>query len=283
MKGKKLITIISIVCILAVMLCIPAFATVTESDGNGFALYNGYKLPVLPEYDESKYTFSFVGKDESSGEIYFVCCGELYRARTDGFVGWASPTYTYVLSDGEWEFVSYDHYVGHYTAGDYAPVMWVSRDVYDEYETSQLNYSFTSPIPLDGYNIIEWDGDTTGLNSITISPLSYYRLADYFSAVSAVCVISDTDGSRVVHDNFNNLSEYGWTLSSSTNTIAVAGLTSDGVSEISPGSPSGVYFTNTFINEYHQWCSLLAYRTTEAPPDEGGGTDPDDPQPPLGG
>lgn len=276
MKGKKFITIISIVCILAVVLCIPAFATVTESDGDGYSLYNGVLLLTLPEWNEDVYPYAVL-QGMNGSYRFIVSSSPIYITVVNG------NEYVSVSSNASgrwWEF----HDGGNsWAIGSYSsvspvvslPVFWANYDV--QYEDGTLYLDSSEPISLDGYNIIEWDGDTTGLEFI--SAYNVYVLTDVNSdVVNAFTVMnlsySDTP---VIFDSFGRfIINGGWYVGAgSTPFLCSAGaIPLDNVFYV-----GALQFEDIDSSGY---TSLIAYRTVEAPPDEGGGTEPDDPQPPFG-
>lgn len=136
---------------------------VTTSSGNGFALYNGVKLPditPLADYDHSGngvFTAAISVTDFS-----FMVPNALAYQVVGGWTG--SITRYWVYTNSQDLANSFDVPA--------ATSQWVENDVsivavYPDYsqwiwqDTEELPY-YGIPLPLDGMTVIEWDGDTTG-------------------------------------------------------------------------------------------------------------------------
>lgn len=166
---------------------------VTTSSGNGFALYNGIKLPNIDSVWANKetYLYAFVTYTVLSTD------GAMYDVR------FATTEYGY--NGSRFYPVNNGTYVSFTTPANQATVDWinanggnVSLGVWRESGSGSLVasraikldmrwHSFdiegfgdaTFPIPLDGMNVIEWDGVTDG-NSIEIQAgYSIQRIGDY--------------------------------------------------------------------------------------------------------
>lgn len=169
---------------------------VTTSSGNGFALYNGIKLPNIDTVWANKetYLYAFVTYTVLSADVAMY---DVRFATTEyGYNG----SRFYPVNDGT--------YVSFTTPANQATVDWinanggnVSLGVWRESGSGSLVasravkldmrwHSFdiedfgdaTFPIPLDGMTVIEWDGVTDG-NSIEIQAgYSIQRIGDYLPA-----------------------------------------------------------------------------------------------------
>lgn len=286
MKGKKFIVIISIVCIFAVMLCIPAFATVTESDGDGYSLYGGVKLPDVSDVwtDKLSNPFAWIYVND---DIYYFTFGnsDVYISDNDNRAysrsGGQFETYSYNSYTNVWNYVR--SYTGRATwevrfIDDYKPlyvsdIIWSNFDISNK-DNSTIRFDAVDSIPLDGYNIIEWDGDISGLTEVVDG---YFNLAPYQYASHAYAVFNS--GVLTVQSGYFDDSP-------------VWGLTSLNISGLTNGTPlvfanngesyNGLVFDGIAArNVSDSYTSLVAYRPVESPPGEGGDT-PDDPQPPFG-
>lgn len=145
------------------------------ANGDGFALYNGVKLPNIDSVWTDKETYPYGCLVNSDGLCILYLTDYLFTFDGEQVVKPAGNYITIYLyaNDveaaasmgipvGEWVFV---------TAGA-DPNTFVSSFVnwsnYDILNTDGSVYLAASdPIPLDGMNVIEWDGDTTGLTELS--------------------------------------------------------------------------------------------------------------------
>lgn len=292
-QNKKRFIIVSLILILS--LALPCFATVTESSGDGFSLYNGHKLLSLPDlssYSDYPYlslsTQSFsafnIPGEAVSLQLY-SSPGYLYegQVRYDG--GTSYVILSYVTSQegsdfyfnafgvrvpvNSWGFVLSDTNA----PGSYSTVepLWTSYDVLDPSDNS-VYMAGSAPVPLDGFNLIEWDGDFDDL----ISSFGYYaKLGDYFPASSGLAVFRDGDD-LLLCSNFAATSEpsmSGWFVLSPAGDMVVAGIESE------PSAPPGLYFSYSRADSYTQ---LFAYRESETEGPTGAVTGLNIITPPLG-
>ena len=155
---------------------------VIESKGDGYALYGGVKLPSLPEWDKETYPYAFISKrDDTRTRYFFVVSTMAYRINADdGSVPVASTDgISGVSGNNEPGFTTWKDFTNfaEREEGDglrvYTPI-WSNYDFLNADGTTYLAAS--DPIPLDGMNVIEWDGDTTGLSST--SGNNYWVVAD---------------------------------------------------------------------------------------------------------
>jgi hypothetical protein len=59
-------------------------------------------------------------------------------------------------------------------------ILWSNANIYDT--SNNLFLAASDPIPLDGMNVIEWDGDTTGLVSSSVN--THYKVSDVVLSAS---------------------------------------------------------------------------------------------------
>jgi hypothetical protein len=145
---------------------------VIESKGDGFSLFNGVKLPSLPEYDEMEYPYALIMSCDEFDELSLY----LMAKPLEGFIdedgvnlyhNGLGTTLRYNIVDNSWHFVErYHNGLDLYQCEAY----WTNTDIIDGGSKS-VYLSASEPIALDGMNVIEWDGDTTGLEKITNTTL----------------------------------------------------------------------------------------------------------------
>jgi hypothetical protein len=136
---------------------------VIESKGDGYALYNGVKLPSLPEYDTGTYQYATIFADRTNTTVLVVSRQPLEEGSGTVMGG------EFDSSNGlKWSHIdigwgnteTIDNMVNYFPS--YNSVVWTNYDMND-YDTNTVFLPASDPIPLDGMNVIEWDGDTTGL------------------------------------------------------------------------------------------------------------------------
>lgn len=200
---------------------------ITKTSGDGFALYNGVKLPNINEvWEEVKDTYpyasltvmdagtlisgydghylaSFVlhniptpyidhkGKMCFSGgniiadTIFLYCTDskELFDLLTS-FDGNEAITETLFIDGTRSGSTTESLY------GD-ERLVWSSCNFLND--DGSVYLSASDPISLDGMTVVEWDGDTEGLERPQY--LSIYRLEDYISKPTRCAVVADDNGS----------------------------------------------------------------------------------------
>ena len=164
---------------------------VSQGLGDGYALYNGVKLPNIDSVwtEEVKETHPYayicyhVKRDRY--ELYFA---EKWASGLEPGIVYATPDSSYlytfgIMNNAEVYYLSGDSwvfYTSHSATGPVANRMrnnsptWSNVTIYADSSLSSIYFSATSPIPLDGMQVIEWDGDTTGLVNIN----NYYKVSD---------------------------------------------------------------------------------------------------------
>ena len=172
------------------------------ANGDGMALYNGVMLPKLPDWDKVKYPHALI--TEQHGITTLLCTSvELIYYEEDGMgavTNLACSYYSYIIQDGEWIYGnSYDSAPEMSWALEYVP--WSNYDIFQVDAsgiTDTVYLSASDPIPLDGYTVIEWDGDTnnaTDLSGVGIDGL--YMVSDTYidfdDGDKYVCVIWNGD------------------------------------------------------------------------------------------
>lgn len=176
---------------------------VIESKGDGFALYNGVKLPKLPEWDKVKYPYVTIVRRGSQGSTYLLFVSTVpYTMRvTEAGVIWIEyghhirDNYSAAVDGTEWELVASDVEISE----NYIvfPAIWTNYDIINT-DDNTVYLAASEPISLDGMNVIEWDGDTTGLE--TFGGAIAYRVssATDVDVSKTVCAVRRTADKAVV-------------------------------------------------------------------------------------
>lgn len=288
MKIKKIIASVACVCLLSIFLAIPAFAVVTESSGDGYALYNGYKLPDITPYlhmgsytDDIAIIYKLDVSAYADGELFYLEAYSLSQASIRLYCA-TTPEVVSVAAqmglplEGVYVWTNPDDIeLPSFISGS---VIWATRAMLEAAAGSLGISVYVPPISLDGYNLVEWDGDTSGL---TVSGDTVLLFNKYLDATSAFTVM-DLSYSQypVVIDDFIP------THTSTVDSWRVAGPSSGYImSALSHTADDGTAMTAVLkfddIDDTG-YTKMIAYRTVESPPSEGGGED-DDPHPPFGG
>lgn len=251
-------------------LTVTAGAVVTESSGNGKALYNGVMLPKLPDYDTLAYPVAFIDEFDMSdfggfGKMFQLSCIDSSVYWADGLVPSSSGSriqsyYFTVKEDADilgFPFVdTWSSFVSDsFDSGSIISLapLWTNTDILDEDGTTYLSSS--SPIPLDGMNVITWDGDTTGLESYGDN---HIRVGDYVDFSSGIAVLDSGNQLLVTTDFYSEDSFSGLLVNGS-----VAAVIS------SPDVGLVFYYSSNGSVTYRT--TLFAYpASSELPPDEGG-------------
>lgn len=163
---------------------------VIESKGNGYSLFNEVKLPSLPEWDKATYPYAHIAK-HGDGVRYRIYLTALpLNADTELTAKLVTNTSVAVaitplasiddIFNSNWgSFSESEKAAGTTVINAALTVVWSNYDILNKADNS-VYLAASEPISLDGMNVIEWDGDTTGLEAFPGD-------AKYF------CVSSTTD------------------------------------------------------------------------------------------
>lgn len=141
---------------------------VTESKGDGYSLFNGVKLPSLPEYDTATYPYAFIYTDSENNTILVaspekIIFGNLWAEDEMQWMqdGAAARCAWTLNGDGWGTPIIAEDFMPH----QYTSLLWATwNTTFTDWDSNVTDYIAASdPISLDGMNVIEWDGDTTGL------------------------------------------------------------------------------------------------------------------------
>ena len=287
---------------------------ITESKGDGFALYNGVKLPNIDAvWDKETYPSACI---LGAGGAYNLIITQYAIVKKPTMLGFAEGTskacsykyftteyamakfcealgmtledaYAYGLKVGEW--VVLECMSAERVADD---VFWTSHDILNEDGSTYLAAS--DPIPLDGMNVIEWNGVTDGLVGLHDFGIAAYIVTDEPFAFTdgdkwvAVVTISALVGSYSIYSNersgcyfVNNSSDgYGlWCFSIEPNEMYYplalgANLPNEGI------VGTGLYQFS--LGDQQLYTTLFAYTpasTEPEEPDPDPGTDPEPEEP----
>lgn len=234
---------------------------VIESKGDGFSLFNGVKLPSLPDYDKETYPYAYVVSTSNiSAKHRILLCTAPLQITGNNLITTADTTVagSAIVSDyvGEWgEFTTTEKAAG-VAYGAKISALWTNYDILNTGDNSVYLYA-SDPIPLDGMNVIEWDGGTEGLERTAESTTSAprYKVSDTIVPIDGdnYIVVSVASGERTVVSNIPTYYESGgyyWV--GMRRTVGVFWAVETTVNGTSPG----VQFYSNSTNSYH---SLFAY------------------------
>lgn len=225
---------------------------ITETSGDGFALYNGVKLPNIDSVwtDRVKHPYAIVSFTMGVGQVSLLPEAFSYDGNTIRYTDMAS--YVYDPTGVSGEVISEWMLVGGADSGTLNPslVVWASYDIPNTANSSTF-LSASEPIPLDGMTVIEWNGGTAGL---TNSGTGLYKITDDVFASNQVI------GGVFVQNVSSKLTAIPIT------TVKVSayenGISIDGKIYTSPANTlmpeSGTYFVK-LVSDY---VSLFAYPTS---------------------
>lgn len=174
---------------------------VTQGLGDGYALYNGVKLPNIESVWTDKETRPCALITFESN-TYWLMIAKTMTGTYDGIYKRAEVSYTtyiqYVLPTDNptyWKKTG----SGDSASGIMSSMnpIWANTTIINA-QSGATFISATDPIPLDGMQVIEWDGDMTGL---TATAGGYAMIADFANAGSAICSVTG-GGETAVADDF---------------------------------------------------------------------------------
>ena len=287
---------------------------IIESKGDGFALYNGVKLPnidavwtdelkaqyphaTLSEGDFSSITPNniynilvlanslLLDPDDNElcipkGESYIEFLSvknELDASAFQEVLGVPITPNTWIQIDSETQ-IENDLYVA-----DCAP-LWSSLDLLSMIDNS-VHIAASDPIPLDGMNVIEWDGVTDGLEPFGgIETMHMWKVRSALSdaeRAGAVCAVTKTTDTYKI-----SVADYlAWNEMSS---IIIAGSILDSSFDVvwlhyNSEDDNGLYINGTTTDDGYLYVSLIAYTPASADhepePDPGTDPEPEEPEP----
>lgn len=184
---------------------------VTQGLGDGYALYNGVKLPniesVWTEEVKAEKPYAFIYYGFASGSEYWLMVTDVPATiitNSQLQIGYTSQEYVY--RDGKWTLINSGKVARSvYVDATTKPyITWVSQDITKS--DSTVLFSATVPIPLDGMQVIEWDGDVTGL----LNAGNYYLISEYADASSAIAALK-TDKDLQIGQNLQK-TDNRWTV-----------------------------------------------------------------------
>lgn len=241
---------------------------VTKSNGNGYSLYNGIKLPSLPEWDKTAYPYALMATWGLAIGLVLYADRPTHGTNPDNesqtgiFCNCAYKLYLYSDGDDGWIF---DSETSGATAivDNQLPVIWTNTDIIQE--DSNVYFAASDPICLDGMKIIEWDGDTTGLTSSNdglfwkISNINISR-DEFLGSVCSVSLDKTVLGAEVMsEDAIETGSDYVYAsaIVSIENGTSINGVEFE---------KTGLYFLREQTDEGFGFINLFAYVPKPIPP-----------------
>lgn len=231
---------------------------VTTSSGNGFALYNGVKLPNIDSvWDKSQYANATIVVYLNTVQLF------LFNGNyTDGSTVSNGNRPWYYAYENRTIFPQGTFRCGFdYNKQEWVPFgamrettgnpLWTSIETYASSKGGDIYLAASDPIPLDGMTVIEWDGDTTGLDGVE----GLVRIGDYIPQPTTGVAVLCHPAEPVVWEGILAIPEYGddtWCCAE-----FVFGFSDNNGS----GIPSGLYFASS-VGLYTQ---LFAYPASSEP------------------
>lgn len=147
---------------------------IIESKGDGYSLFNGVKLPSLPEWDKATYPYALFYTAQNGTLFNLIASPVPYSYSTsynNGVNEYAAvflPEKTtkmiFQFKSGatSWSYRMTNANMANGLDVNTAPVGWSNHDIIN-IDDNSVYLAASEPISLDGMNVIEWDGDTEGL------------------------------------------------------------------------------------------------------------------------
>lgn len=246
---------------------------ITEISGDGYALYGSVKLSVLPDWDKEAYPYVVITKTLGIANLKpYVLDYTLWAAQSPFYVykdkqsslstslrfGANPIEYIKCVATKESGFVWGEVIVANTetTGSDYVTTgtsaIWANTDLLADDDTLYLAAS--TPISLDGMNVIEWDGDTTDLETFN----EMYKVSDTIIEPNIIqkngaVWITSTGNVETYPTSESNYQEVSgtWLVS---NTLTACGVYDD--SEVE--ATTGLYLGINNLGNYN-YISLFAY------------------------
>ena len=262
---------------------------ITETSGDGWALYNGVKLPKLPEWDKETYPYVAIGNAEREDMPYILITSTvpfvIQNERLTVPLGNAAELYAQMTAlNTKWIFAQ--KLTNNSSSIGYAPVaksktVWCNYNIIDE--DNSVFLAASDPIPLDGYTVIEWDGNTEGLSYVSLETPLYCVSSEYIESNKYIAVTAHVDPFRDAP--YETTTEATAPIDVYAGVVlfggdAVASVPSDGYTVDGITFPNkGTYMAKVeFGDAFTKYISLFAYKA-----DSGGGGGGTEPNPPDSG
>lgn len=255
-------------------------ASTPSANGDGFALYNGVKLPNITQfssYDDfgSAMIYSYDISAYANGHFYHLVYNNASNDRVNCYLVTTAELVSLVSQIGldiSAPYVWTEH-ANITLDGLVSSVFWAGSDF-------SINESIapyvSDPIPLDGYTVIEWDGNTEGLEELTLMGMSeLYKVSDIIipaSSINSAIIVLSAGSSRVtltpssnrtyavnsqIFDSEYLIEYYYGTLDGTTtrmNSLAAA------VNVPSAGVTGSYFWAGTFADSVDGYTPILAYK-----------------------
>lgn len=188
---------------------------VIESKGDGYSLYNGVKLPILPAYNTEKYRYAHIVDMSSRYRLILTDVPAVADPNTgvDSVAislpvsGVAGATSGFIYKDNiigaNWgTFSEFEWDEGYSIVRPSQTLLWSNYDIINTADNS-VHLAASEPISLDGMNVIEWDGDTTGLEAHAANTYYVSNNTDVDASKMGVFVRSSATGAlQTLKQNF---------------------------------------------------------------------------------
>lgn len=218
---------------------------VIESKGDGYSLYNGVKLPSLPAYNTEKYRYAHIVDMGSRYRLILTDVPAVANPNTDVdsvaislpvsgvAVGASGFIYKDNIIGANWgTFSEFEQDEGYSIVRPSQALLWSNYDIINTADNS-VYLSASEPISLDGMNVIEWDGDTEGLETFPVGT-GYYKMSDSVNAdiskVTAVMLrmVNDKVGQTVenwgTNDGYYSVKSYVRYNDVANETVSATGI-----------------------------------------------------------
>ena len=171
---------------------------ITKTSGDGFALYNGVKLPNIDTVwtDKTKYPYAYIVAIDTAIFLTLTSTKTQYRINNGYFSDIHTEAFifvSYAFNGSNWmSFGSGSKDANDYTTrAKNTAITWANHEVLN-YDDGSTYLAASDHISLDGMTVVEWDGDTEGLERPQY--MSVYRLMDYINKPVRCAAVADDNG-----------------------------------------------------------------------------------------
>lgn len=202
---------------------------VIKYNSDGYLLYNTVILPNIDSVwmDKQSYPYAVVVSVNGSTGIYTCSFQPSIDANGELNNSVSGQINCYLAENGSWTVAVENEAVdvgGLAVNPSYC--VWTSHNILNTDGTTYLAASE----PLNT-NAVEWDGDTTGLETMTLGEDVYYRLDDSFVPDQVLAFLTVSDGSVITITSYLSAvlttNSQGYALLDSSYNLAVLSITAD--------------------------------------------------------
>lgn len=234
---------------------------VTESSGNGYALYNVIYAPDIDTVWTNKTTYPYAVIAQSPDFMTMLFLTNTVPTQTDNIISVGSDFLVYAFDPyphtgdpiTEWTYMGsgaeLTDFPGIEVSGYF---IWATVDIIDTAD-NEVKHEYGEPISLDSYNVLIYDGNSSGLTALEYEGETFVRVMPYVDVDNAVA-LGTYYGMRLGMLS-NIVTDYGWSVYNHymDDTLVIA---SNGTNV---SIPEGIYLWSNGTSSNYTF--FFAYRT----------------------